>query len=151
MHTTNHISQFVIIVTAIACFWLAGCHSEPTYVYRAPPEPVVTTPPPPPPTEQPDPAYGKAIRIEDLARAIQTAPDAIAEAQAIERLRQFEKIHNMTYTIQTTRLDLNRQIDDASATNLPIRADLSVFQGQRPVYNFSFTPKDNRNLALLGQ
>jgi len=98
-----------------------------------------------------DTLHAQSDRVEDYANDVITARDSIAEASAIERLRKFERDHNLTYTVNTVRMDTGASMPAASAQGIPIRANVSVYRGQVPIYNFSFIPKDNRNLALLGE
>jgi hypothetical protein len=141
--TILHLSIFGTLM-----FLLGGCHAS------------AGINPPPKHTEtvtqettvvHTDPLHAQSERIEDYASDIQNARDSISEAAAIERLRRFERDHNLTYTVNTVRLDTGVSTPAASAQGIPIRADVSVYRGQIPIYNFSFIPKDNRNLALLGE
>ena len=85
-----------------------------------------------------------------LVNDIQYASGGAAEGDAIQRLHQYETEHNLTYKVQATRIDTDTPVASPSTYPYPVRIDVSVFRQERPVYNFSFVPRDNRNLALLG-
>ena len=89
--------------------------------------------------------------LGDKIRAVQQARDAAAEADAIHNLHQYESSHGLTYTVQTTRLADNVPIASASVGMTSVNATVTVYHGQQVVRTFSFVPKDNRNLALLGE
>ena len=94
----------------------------------------------------------EAETLADLAREIQTVPDGIAEAAAIERLRKFQRDNGLTYQLTTMRTDTGTAVEGASALRaVPLQTTISIYRGRQPVYSLSFVPKDNRNLALLGQ
>src|SRR4051794_40674424 len=77
-----------------------------------------------------DTLHAQSDRVEDYAADVQNSRDAISEAAAIERLRKFERDHNLTYTVNTVRMDTGASLPAASAQGIPIRADVSVFRGQ---------------------
>src|SRR3954471_6806444 len=97
-NTITHLSALSILGLLV----LAGCQAS------------ASVKPPPTRTEtvttettvvRPDPLHAQSERLEDYAAAVQNAPDAIAEATALERLRRYERDHNLTYTVNTVRLD----------------------------------------------
>jgi hypothetical protein len=96
-------------------------------------------------------ARSDAEILSRFASEIQSARDPAAEAAAIERMRRWMRDQLMTYQITTTRLDTDREVQSASTLAAPVRTDISVYRQLQPIYNFSFVPKDNRNLAMLGQ
>jgi hypothetical protein len=132
----------------------AGCHdgtttrteTTTTTTYRRTP-----ATPPPPPAANVEPVRSEAQTLAQLALGIQDAPDGIAEGAAVERMRKWMSDHGLTYQIATFRTDTNMQVDSPSALAHPVRTNVSVYRGRQPVYSFAFVPKDNRNLALLGQ
>jgi hypothetical protein len=88
--------------------------------------------------------------LQRLARRIITAQTSTTEANAIQALRNFETANNLTYQTQVVRLDTNTIVQSGSVQPYPLRVDVYIFQGQTVVYTFSFVPRDNRNLALMG-
>jgi hypothetical protein len=113
-----------------------------------------STPPTPPPPERdtrPAPIRSDAQILADLANDVQTAPDAIAEGAAIKRLQKWMADHGHTFQLDTTRAESGTPMREPSAFNDVMRAHVTVFRGQQPIYEFTFVPRDNRNLALLGQ
>jgi hypothetical protein len=93
----------------------------------------------------------EAATADDYVAAIGTAPTAAAEADAIRRLRQWEVRNGLTYQIQTVRIEDGAVVQDASVRTTPVRATVTIFRGREVVRTFSFTPRDNRNLALFGE
>ena len=93
----------------------------------------------------------QADRLAGLVAEVQTAPTPQAEADALRRLRKYESDNGLTYTIRTFRTDNNAAVDDPSVRPDPVRAEVTIFRGREPVRSFSFVPKDNRNLALMGE
>ena len=65
-------------------------------------------------------------------------------------LHQYETEHNLTYKMQATRIDTDRWSPRRARIPSPVRVDVAVFRQERPDYNYSFVPRDNRNLTLLG-
>ena len=114
---------------------LAGCQPNPTP--RAP--------------DERSSVRAEAATADDYVAAIQAAPTAAAEADAIRQLRRWEVRSGLTYQIQTVRIEDNAQVQGASAGNAPVRATVTIFRGREVVKTFSFTPRDNRNLALFGE
>ena len=88
--------------------------------------------------------------LHERALAIQTAPGARAEADAIMALRGWIDSHGMTYRIEARRASNDQPVESASTLIEPIRTYVEIFRGRESLYRFEFTPKDNRNLALLG-
>jgi hypothetical protein len=41
-------------------------------------------------------------------------------------------------------------IDHPTAAPFPVTTQVTLYRGQTPFYSFTFIPKDNRNLALIG-
>jgi len=86
-----------------------------------------------------------------LATDVQVARDGLSESEALQRLNKWEAEHNMIYQIKAVRLDTGMAVATPSVHPYPIRVDVSVFRGAQPIYNFSFVPRDNRNVVLLGE
>ena len=57
----------------------------------------------------------------------------------------------MTYTVRTVNRDTGERVAGATESTLPLRVEVSLFRGRDLVRSFSFLPKDNRNLSLLGE
>ena len=92
----------------------------------------------------------KADSIDDLVSNIRQARTAADEADAIRKLHGYESAHGLTYTVQTTRAADGMVVQSPSVHGEPVVAHVTVFQGREVVRRFSFIPKDNANLALLG-
>ena len=99
----------------------------------------------------PNPNLTTSDTLSLLVREIQGAPDVAAEASAIQRLHDWEAEKGLTYQVSGVRVDTNRPVESISAQPYLVRVDVSIFRGQAPIYNFSFVPRDNRNVALLGK
>ncbi len=99
----------------------------------------------------PPSAPREAERLRSLALDVQTPSDAYAEAEAIRRLRRYMTAQDLTYTIRATRPHSETVVESPSVASGPVRVTMEVFRGREPMYTFAFTPRDNRNLALLGQ
>ena len=99
----------------------------------------------------PPSAPREADRLRDLAVAVQTPRDAYAEADAIKRLRAYLSQNNLTYTTRAVRADANTVVESPATSAAPVRVTMEVFRGREALYTFTFVPRDNRNLALLGQ
>jgi hypothetical protein len=101
--------------------------------------------------QQSIPVRQEAASADDYIAAIHAARTPAAEADAIRNLRKWEIANGFTYTIRNVRTDTNMPIDDPSATNVPVRSDVTIYRGREVVRSFSFFPRDNRNLALFGE
>jgi hypothetical protein len=86
-----------------------------------------------------------------LISDVQTAQTPQAEAEAVRRLRQYEKDHNLTYATRSYRTYDNAVISDPSVSRDPLRTEVTIFRGRETLKSFQFIPKDNRNLAQLGE
>jgi len=104
------------------------------------------SPAPPPVTRVPS----DVERIYELANNVQSAPNALAEADAIRRLRTWMSAHDMTYTLRAYRSSNGQFIDSPSVLREPVRADMEIYRGRERLHQFGFVPRDNQNLALLG-
>lgn len=121
---------------------LGGC--------RASIESTGATPPPPNRDTQPRAIRSEVDELTDLAREVRLAPDAIAEGAALKRLQAWQAEHGTTFTLDAVRVDADTRVVDPSTSGERLRAGITIYRGQQPIYDFSFVPKDNRNLALLG-
>jgi hypothetical protein len=93
----------------------------------------------------------EADRLRDLAVAVQTPRDAYAEADAIKRLRAYLAQNNLTYTTRAVRAESDTLVESPATSVAVVRVTMEVFRGREALYTFTFVPRDNRNLALLGQ
>jgi hypothetical protein len=89
-------------------------------------------------------------QLQLLGERIAGAPDAIAEAEAIRQLREYLVSHRLLYRTNTVRYADGTPVTGAPARNEQVRADVQILRGEQTISNFSFIPKDNHNLALLG-
>jgi hypothetical protein len=97
------------------------------------------------------PVRAEAAEADDYVAAIRAAPTAAAEADAIRGLRRWWVRNGLTYQIETVRIADGAAVQGASVGDAPVRATVTIFRGREVVRTFSFTPRDNRNLALLGE
>ena len=105
-----------------------------------------------PPSESvPRSAPREAERLHDLALDVQTPRDRYEEAEAIKRLRAYLSQNNLTYTTRAVRTDADTVVESPATSAAPVRVTMEIFRGREPLYTFTFVPRDNRNLALLGQ
>jgi hypothetical protein len=93
----------------------------------------------------------EAERLRDLAIDVQTPRDRYQEAEAIKRLRAYLSQNNLTYTTRAVRADSDAAVGSPATSAAAVRVTMEVFRGREPLYTFAFVPRDNRNLALLGQ
>ena len=93
----------------------------------------------------------QANDLESLVANVQTARTPQEEADALRRLRKYESDNGLTYTVRTFRTYDSAPVTDPSVRPDPVRADVTIFRGRDAVRSFSFNPKDNRNLALMGE
>lgn len=86
-----------------------------------------------------------------LVSDVQTAQTPQAEADALRRLRQYEKDQGLTYATRSFRTYDNAVIADPSVSRDPLRTEVTIFRGRETLRTFQFIPRDNRNLAQLGE
>jgi hypothetical protein len=99
----------------------------------------------------PPSAPREADRLRDLALDVQTPRDPYEESEAIKRLRAYLAQNNLTYTTRAVRADSDAVVESPATSKAPVRVTMEVFRGREPLYTFTFVPRDNRNLAQLGQ
>ena len=139
----------MLCLTAGALVLVAGCKSQDkaTTVTSTPSER----------TRQMDrPSYtvtveSQADSIDTLVANVQTAKTPQQEADALRRLRKYESDNGLTYTVRTFRTYDNAPVIDPSVRPDPVRAEVTIFRGRDTVRSFSFNPRDNRNLAVMGE
>jgi hypothetical protein len=100
--------------------------------------------------QPPSRARTEAEHIRDDALAIQNSRDRIEEAAAIRRLNDYLADRNLTFNVAGQRALDDAQVQSLSASPDRLRVRVDVFRGQQPVQSFTFIPRDNRNLTLLG-
>ena len=104
-----------------------------------------------PPEPLPPSAPREADRVRELALRVQTPRDKFEEAEAIKELRAYLARNSMTYTVRAFRPDSDEPVQSPSTATTPVRVVMEIFRGRESLYTFAFVPRDNRNLALLGQ
>jgi hypothetical protein len=129
-----------VLVAVAGLLFLSACHSNSstssdTQMTRATPEERVTA--------------ADQTTIQSLAEDIRTAPDAIAEANALKRFRQYSSDNGYTYRVQSFRPGTRIQITDAAARPYPVITEVNVYHADERVHTFTFTPRDNHNIYLI--
>jgi hypothetical protein len=104
-----------------------------------------------PPEPVPPHAPSEVDRLRTLTLRVQTPRDRFDEADAIKDLRAFLSRNDMTYTIRATRTDSDTPVEAPAMSATPVRVVMEIFRGRESLYTFAFVPRDNRNLAMLGQ
>jgi hypothetical protein len=89
--------------------------------------------------------------LENEVINVMKAPTPAAEGDALNRLKAEMSSKGLTYTITTTRTYDGAAVPSASMGNQPVRAEVTIYRGRDVVRTFDFVPRDNRNLAKLGQ
>ena len=129
----RHAAIASIVVAGIAA--VAGCRNTPST--NAGPEPKVT--------------HGDSDDVRDLATAVQTAPDAVAEAAALRKLQRYAAKERYTYTVNTYLVSSGERVRSATVSTAPIRVEMSIYRADQPVHTFSFIPRDNRNIEIIAK
>jgi hypothetical protein len=138
--TLGSMSRFFIPLLSMLLL-MPGCHNS-----------VQTrTPPPPEQDIRVAPIRTEADDLEDLAHNVQYAADRVEEGAALKRLQRWQIDHGTTFKLEAANADTKVAVPSPSTYSAPLMAHVTVFRGQQPIYRFSFVPKDNANLALLGQ
>jgi hypothetical protein len=96
------------------------------------------------------PSDSDEAQAQRLAQAIERAPTARDEADALKRFQRWAAGHKMTYETRSVRAGGVEVIDHPTAAPFPVNTRVTVYKGQEPVYTFTFTPRDNANLVLIG-
>ena len=138
---TNVLRRVMIGLGVVSVCLMFGCQP------RERRETTVVLPPDPVPPSAPR----EASRLRDLAMDVQTPRDPYEEAEAIKRLRAYLAQNNLTYTARAVRADSDAVVESPATSTAPVRITVEVFRGREPLYTFTFVPRDNRNLTLLGQ
>jgi hypothetical protein len=138
---TTATRRATIVLSAVTLSLACACQP------REPQKTTVVLPAKPVPPDAPR----DADRLRTLALAVQTPRDTYAEADAIKRLRAYLSQNNLTYTTRAVRTDSETVVESPATAAAPVRVTMEVFRGREPLYTFTFVPRDNRNLALLGQ
>jgi hypothetical protein len=131
-----------IVPAVLATFTLVGCThyesektTESTTVVRH--EPAVAQRP-----AQPQ-------MVDAIIADVRDAPTAGAEAAALNRLHQWLVDHQLTFQVSVTDSG-GRAVPAAVSANYSVNVGVSIYQQQQPYRDFRFTPRDNRNLTILG-
>jgi hypothetical protein len=96
------------------------------------------------------PGDSDEAQAQRLAQGIQRAPTARDEADALKRLQRWAADHKMTYETRSVRAGGVDVIEHPTAAPFPVNTRVTIFKGQEPFYTFTFTPRDNANLVLIG-
>jgi hypothetical protein len=96
------------------------------------------------------PSDSDEAQAQRLAQAIERAPTARDEADALKRFQRWAADHKMTYETRSVRAGGVEVIDHPTAAPFPVNTRVTVYKGQEPVYTFTFTPRDNATLVLIG-
>ena len=89
--------------------------------------------------------------LADLSQDVTNAADANTQSAALHRIWQYMRDNNLTYQLSATRQSTGDAVNNPAAAPFPIRAHMSVFQAQRKLSEFDFTPVENQNLAFMTQ
>ena len=119
----------------------------------------VETPPPPRDSyseetttyARPSRARTEAEHIRDYALAIQNSRDRIEEASNLQRLNDYLAQRDLTFNVTGERAVDYTRVQNLSSSPDRLRVRIDVYRGQQPIQSFTFLPRDNRNLALIGQ
>jgi hypothetical protein len=125
-----------ILIGLILTTAFVGCSS--------PSHPTSSTPRPGSPSDSDE------AQAQRLAQEIQRAPTARDEADALKHLQRWAADHKMTYETRSVRAGGVEVIEHPTAAPFPVNTRVTIFKGQEPVYTFTFTPRDNANLVLIG-
>jgi hypothetical protein len=101
-------------------------------------------------TAQPQPLRTTEPAVDRLATDLLTARNTTEEADAMKRLWNHISREQLTYELQAFAIGSNQQIESPTTHRGRLRAQVQIFRGKEKVYQFSFIPQDNSNLALLG-
>jgi hypothetical protein len=82
---------------------------------------------------------------------VQGAKSPVDEAEALRQLRKYETDHGLTYTVRTFRTFDGTEVPGSSLASQPVRAQVTIYRGREVLQSFNFIPRDNRNLAILGE
>ena len=130
--------QRILLLPAVSAALLIGCQSHPSTTRVEHREETTTV-------------RQDANTVDDYAAAVQAAHTPTEEADALRKLHQWLAQNGFTFTTQAVRVADNVPIASPSTTGQPVSVTVTVYRGRDVVKSFSFVPKDNRNLALLGE
>jgi uncharacterized protein YcfL len=133
----------ILCLIALSCLAVVGCQSK----YEGPRGAPRTM-------DRPSQTIVVETETDALGRLIsdvQTAQTAQEEAEALRRLRKYETDHGLTYATRSFRTYDNVVVDDPSVSRDPIRTEVTIFRGRDTLRTFQFVPKNNRNLAVMGE
>jgi hypothetical protein len=131
------VMRLTIAIAVMACL-LAGCTQHRTETTT------VTT------VRETRPAESSRPDLDQLVTNVQSAPDGPSEAAALKRLHDWLADHHLTYW-RFAKVQRTGDPDASpSQSTQPLIVTVSIYQGELPVRDFSFVPRDNRNLTMLG-
>src|SRR5687768_6673495 len=142
------VHRTIVLLSVVALIGLIGCRAS------------VETSPPPDTTivetetvvrGAPSRTRSEAEHIRDYALAIQNSRDRIEEAANIRRLADYLADRDLLFTVTGERAIDYSRVEGLSTSPDRLRVRVDVFRGQQPIQSFTFIPRDNRNLSLLGQ
>ena len=139
--TLSCMTRLLSILMWAICFSMIGCHGSAT----------THTPPPPEQDVRVAPIRTESDDLQELANQVQYATDRVEEGAALKRLQRWQIDHGTTFKLETVNAQTKANVPSPSTYSQPLMANVTVFRGQQPLYRFNFIPKDNANLALLGQ
>ena len=134
----RHTASIPLVVAAV----LIGCQSSTHVTKTATIDPTSASSPT---------ARHEAETVNDYIARVQGAKTPIDEAEALRQLRKYETDHGLTYTVRRFRAIDNTEVPGGSLASQPVRAQVTIFRGREALQTFNFVPKDNRNLAVLGE
>jgi hypothetical protein len=133
-----------IISLALLSFAIVGCASKETGP-RGAPQTMNT------PSQTTITIENESDALGRLTSDVQTAQTPQAEAEALRKLRKYETDHGLTYATRSFRTFDNAAVGDPSVSRDPVRTEVTIFRGRETLRTFQFVPKDNRNLAVMGE
>jgi hypothetical protein len=68
--------------------------------------------------------------LEDAVTDLQRAKTPQAEADALRRIRKYERDNGLTYTVNSFRTFDNQAVADASTRRDPVRVEVTIFRGR---------------------
>lgn len=91
-----------------------------------------------------------ADELDGIVDSLNRASTPAEEADALRKLHKYETDHGLTYTVKAIRMSDGKVIPAASVSTDPLTVNVTILRQQEVIRRFSFQPRDNANLALLG-
>jgi type IV pilus biogenesis protein CpaD/CtpE len=100
-----------------------------------------------------DPAVMRfqAQMLESYAQAITNAPTREAQLSALQRLWQHMRDQNYTYDLKATRISDGAAVAAPATSTERLQIAMTIYQANRKLYDFTFQPIENQDLASLTQ